>query len=73
MAETHVLSTDHAYAIMVSRRTTPVLPFRWSIVNAETRDVVQESSIGYRSMEVAFEAAGPALREWEAKRIPPRR
>ena len=58
------LSTADGYAITVSSRTAGALPFKWSIVNARTREVVQASPNGHRTMEEAFAAAGPTLRGW---------
>jgi hypothetical protein len=40
------------------------LPFKWSIIDSRTRDVVEASEAGHRTMEAAFMAAGPALRRW---------
>ena len=60
MVKADVSLTDDGYAIVVnSYRTAGALSFRWSIVNARTRAVVQASSVDHRSMEVAFAAAGP--------------
>jgi hypothetical protein len=64
MAPKHNSLSEHAYAIMVSSRTAGALPFKWSIVDARTREVVQSSLDGHRTMEEAFAAAGPTLRGW---------
>jgi hypothetical protein len=40
------------------------LPFKWSIIDARTQEVVEVSEVGYRTMEAAFTAAGPALHKW---------
>jgi hypothetical protein len=64
MAIQHTSPSERAYAIMVNSRTAGPLPFKWSIVDARTRAVVQASRNGHRTMEEAFTAAGPALRGW---------
>jgi hypothetical protein len=55
---------EHAYAILIDSRTGRTLPFKWSIVDARTRAVVESSKIGHHTMDAAFTAAGPALRRW---------
>jgi hypothetical protein len=56
--------SEHAYAILIDSRGAGALPFKWSIIDSRTRDVVEASEAGHRTMEAAFMAAGPALRRW---------
>jgi hypothetical protein len=55
---------EHAYAILIESRAAGALPFKWSIIDARTREVVETSGVGYRTMEAAFTAADPALHKW---------
>jgi hypothetical protein len=55
---------EYAYVILVESRVVGALPFKWSIIDARTREAVEASEVGYRTMEAAFTAAGPALRKW---------
>jgi hypothetical protein len=63
MAHSPTLS-EHAYAVLIDSRQGNKLPFRWNIVNSRTREVVQTSEIGHRTMDAAFTAAGPTLQKW---------
>jgi len=63
MAKQPTLS-EYADAILIDSRAAAALPYKWSIIDARTRDVVEASEAGHRTMEAAFTAAGPALRKW---------
>jgi hypothetical protein len=61
--------SEHAYAILVDSRVPGTLPFKWSIIDSRTREVVEASGAGHRTMEAAFTAAGPA-RSREGRLVP---